>query len=256
LFWRWAKLVPLGGTGPETKGTSWLGRFSVIGASEASQAPVPKYRVLRPGLSTPLSVTSAPRPFHACWISSAADDSVGPSWVPYIRVMASFLPSLLRTPPAPAFQPAASSADFAADRSCPGRLPATLSPEQGFGETVTNPCEGLPLPLVSTLPTCSRSSACTSALRTAGSAPGCPLASLNHNSPSGESRSAWNSFCDSSRCWSGPRMVAAFSWPESSRFADVDSFWMTLKVTLSGSPSCFESKLPGPQVRSLRRVIV
>src|SRR3954449_5231418 len=55
------KLVPSGGTGPETKDTSWLGRFSVTGAIETSHAPVPKYAVLRPGLSTPLSVTSAPR---------------------------------------------------------------------------------------------------------------------------------------------------------------------------------------------------
>jgi len=69
-----------------------------------------------------------------------------------------------------------------------------------LGAIVTNPCDGSPCPLVSTLPSWGRSSAMISARRTFSSPVGRPAASLNCIWPIGTRLSTWARCAADSRC--------------------------------------------------------
>ena len=125
---------------------------------------------------------------------------------------------------------------------------ATELPGHASGAFAANVVPGWPRPEVSTFSSWPRSTASVSASRTFWSALARPGAWLNHISPLSAGTSAANRFAAARRVESGPKIGAALSWPDSSRFAAVVSFGMILTTILSGSPACAVVAPFGPHV--------
>ena len=169
-----------------------------------------------------------------------------------LTLRARSLPPLARTPPSPGTQPASSRISAALAGSWSGRFgPTGSASRQGFGGRVIRPVDGWPLPPVATSDRALRSTAVTSASRTAGSAPGWPAPSLNQTSPAVLVLSMLSS-PSGTRAASGPATVARFSSPDRSRLAMVVWLSMTRTVTDSGTPTPSIVWPSGPQAYSSR----
>src|SRR6476619_49384 len=141
------------------------------------------------------------------------------------------------------------SADFAAEGLYAGTLPATELPAHGV-KFWSESCVILrPRPLVTTVPTWLRFSACTRALRTAGLAAGWPAFSLKKSSLGCAGETILKRSDDlSSRERSAPETPARLSPPLSRRLDAVVSFVITFTVTFAGSPSTAVVAPFGPHV--------
>ena len=151
--------------------------------------------------------------------------SSGRGWSGSRRPGTSLVPSFVRIPPAPAFQPAASRPALAASRSWPGRLPVTVSSLQGpmpgatmlvgrlTGSAGDDLAElGQVQRLRQRLPYCEVRSRQTGLL-------------VEPELAQRALASRWNSFWAASRCLSGPAMAAMFDLPGDQQVRRSASRW-------------------------------
>ena len=128
------------------------------------------------------------------------------------------------------------SASLAASTSFAGSDPEIESPGQATGASPAKVVAGPPAPAVATEASSSKSMACVSPIRTAGSPVSWPSSWLYHCSPTIAVVLTLNRSAPSRRLASGPWMVAALMSPESSRLAAVPSFWTIFITMVSGRP--------------------